>query len=199
MEVLEKSILRRVRGAGRGSLVTPNHFVDLGSRSAIDQALSRLSRAGTIKRLARGLYLFPETHAVLGELIPGPEKIAQALAGRGQAKLQPAGAYAANLLGLSEQVPAKVVFLTDGSSQTVQIGGTTIQLRRTTLRHMATAGRLSGLLIQAFRHLGQQHVTSERIEHLRTTIPHSQRQALLKDLKFAPGWIQAIFRDLAEQ
>ena len=73
------------------------------------------------------------------------------MAGRDRTRIQPTGAYAANVLGLSEQVPAKAVFLTDGQARTVKIGPTTIQLRRTTPKNMETAGRLSGLLIQTLR------------------------------------------------
>ena len=125
-------------------------------------------------------------HPLLGPLLPPPDAIAKAVAGRQQARLQPAGAYAANLLGLSEQVPAKVVFLTDGLSRTVQIGPMAIHLRRTTPRNMATAGRLSGLLIQALRHLGKAHATSERIAHLKRTLPADNRRALIRDIRFAP-------------
>lgn len=113
-------------------------------------------------------------------------------------RLQPAGAYAANLLGLSEPVPAKAVFLTDGASRTVRIGSMTIQLRQTTPRNMASAGRPSGLLIQALRHLGKEHVTPQRIAHLKRTLPAEKRWALLKDLQLAPAWILPILRDLAE-
>ncbi|HLE62617.1 MAG TPA: DUF6088 family protein, partial [Pyrinomonadaceae bacterium] len=113
-------------------------------------------------------------------------------------RLQPAGAYATNLLGLSEQVPAKVVFLTDGPSRTVKIGRQEIQLRRTTPRNMSAAGRLSGLLMQAFRHLGKQHITRGRIEHLKRTLPEKERQALLKDLRLAPAWMHPLFRELAD-
>jgi hypothetical protein len=84
-------------------------------------------------------------------------------------RLQPAGSYAANALGLTKRVPAKVVFLTDGISRTVTIGGMTIQPRRTTLRNMEPAGRLSGLLIQALRKLGKDHVTPDRIAHPKRT------------------------------
>lgn len=198
MQSLENSILRRLRGAGRGAMVTPNHLADLGSRQAVDQALARLAKDGRLRRLSRGLYLYPEEHPVLGALIPPPEKIALAIAGRDQARLQPAGAYAANLLGLSEQVPAKAVFLTDALSRTVRIENMTIQLRRTTPRNMAAAGRISGLIIQAFKHLGRDHVSPERIEHLRKTIPSEQRRTLLQDIKLAPAWMQNIFRNLAE-
>jgi hypothetical protein len=112
--------------------------------------------------------------------------------------LQPTGSYALNLLGLSEQVPAKVVFLTDGVSRNIRIEPMTIELRHTTPRNMATAGRLSGLLIQAFRSLGKEHVTAARIERLKKTIPLGERRKLLKDLALAPAWMHNIFRDLAE-
>jgi hypothetical protein len=102
------------------------------------------------------VYDFPNEHPVLGALAPSAEDIARALAGRDRTRLQPAGAYAANALGLSEQVPAKAVFLTDGPARTVKVGPTTIQLRRTTPKNMAAAGRLSGLLIQALRELGKE-------------------------------------------
>lgn len=135
---------------------------------------------------------------MLGPLMPSAEAVAKALAGRDRTRLQPAGAYAANILGLTEQVPAKAVFLTDGPSRTVRIGPTTIQLRRTTARNMAAAGRLSGLLIQAFRELGKEHVTPKRRQHLKRTLPAEKRRELLKDIRLAPAWMHSIFRELAE-
>src|SRR5262249_26118283 len=195
---IDSQILARIYGTGRGTIAVPRRFLDLGNRPAVGVALHRLSKKGVIRRLARGVYLYPETHPVLGDLTPPAETIAKAIASRDHARLQPAGAYAANLLGLSEQVPAKVVFLTDDASRTVQIGRMTIQLRRTTPRNMAAAGRLSGLVIQALRHLGKEHVTPERIAHLKKTLTAHQRQSLLKDLKVAPAWMPPILRDLAE-
>ncbi len=177
----------------------PADFLGIGSREAVDLALHRLTRKGTIRRLARGVYDYPKEHPILGLIQPSAETIACALAGRDQTRIQPAGAYAANLLGLSEQVPAKTVFLTDGPTRTVKIGSTTIQLRQTTARNMATAGRISGLLIQAFRELGKENITAGRIKHLKKTIPASARRELLKDLRYAPIWMHPIFRELAEQ
>ena len=169
---IDSKILAAIHGRGRGSVLVPADFLDIGSREAVDVVLHRLTRKGTIRRLARGVYDFPKTHPVLGPLQPSADKVAQALAGRDHTRLQPAGAYAANALGLSEQVPAKAVFLTDGPTRTVKIGPTTIQLRRTTARNMATAGRLSGLLIQALRELGKEHVTPERRQHLKLSLIH---------------------------
>lgn len=194
---IDARIVASIRKRGQGSVVVPSDFLDLGSRQAVDVALHRLARQGTIRRLARGVYDFPKRHPVLGPLTPSTEAIARALAGRDRTRIQPAGAYAANVLGLSEQVPAKAVFLTDGPSRTVKIGKTTIQLRRTTPRNMEAAGRLSGLLIQALRELGVAHISQGRIEHLRRTLPATDRRSLLKDLRLAPAWMHSIFRDLA--
>lgn len=180
-------------------MFVPADFVSIGSRAAVDIALHRLAKKGTIRRLARGVYDFPKVHPILGPLTPSAEAIAHALAGRDRIRLQPAGAYAANALGLSDQVPAKAVFLTDGPARTVKIGPTTIQLRRTTPRNMEAAGRLSGLLIQALRELGQEHITQQRRDHLKRTIPADKRRELLKDLRLAPAWMHSIFRELAEE
>ena len=197
MQTIDSKIKSRIFGKGRGAVFTPNDFLDLGGRDAVDKALSRLAAQKTIRRLARGLYEYPREHRELGILSPDIQKIAKALAGKDRMRLQPAGAYATNLLGLSEQVPAKAVFLTDGPSRTVKIGRQEIQLRHTTPRNMAAAGRLSGLLMQAFRHLGREHITPQRIAHLKRTLPAKERKQLLKDLALAPAWMHPLFRDLA--
>jgi hypothetical protein len=196
---IDSRIVTRIHRRGRGSVLVPGDFLDIGSREAVDLALHRLARKGMIRRLTRGVYDFPKEHPVLGLLSPSPDTVARALAGRDRTRLQPAGAYAANALGLSEQVPAKAVFLTDGASRTVKIGQTTIQLRRTTPRNMAAAGRLSGLIIQALRELGKEHVTTARVEQLKHTLPADKRRELLKDLTLAPAWMHPIFRQLAEE
>lgn len=196
---IDSKILATIHARGHGAVFVPDDFAGVGSREAIGIALHRLARKRTIRRLARGLYDFPKQHDVLGPLAPSAETVAKALAGRDRTRLQPAGAYAANALGLSEQVPAKAVFLTDGPTRTVKIGPMTIQLRRTTARNMAAAGRLSGLLIQAFRDLGKEHVTAQRLAHLKRTIPADKRRELIKDLRLAPAWMRPIFRELAEE
>src|SRR5438046_2761420 len=195
---VDARMLSRIYGSRGGGVFTPTDFLDLGSRRAVDLALHRLVGRKILRRIARGLYEYPRKHPELGILSPDIEQVARALAGKHRIRLQPAGAYATNLLGLSEQVPAKVLFLTDGQSRTVKIGRQEIQLRRTTPRNMAAAGRMSGLLMQAFRHLGKEHITHARIEHLKRTLPANERQRLLKDLPLAPAWMHPLFRELAE-
>jgi hypothetical protein len=192
-----KSIISRIYGRGRGSVFTPNDFLDLGSRNAVDQSLHRLAKSGPIRRRARGLYHYPETHPVLGEVIPAIDTVAKALAASERVKLLPSGAYAANLLGLSEQVPAKVVFLTNGRARKVKLGKLVIELRPTTPRRVSAAGRTSGLVLAALRYIGKNHVTPERIAHLRTSLSPEDRQRLLVDLPSAPAWLHAHLRAIA--
>ncbi len=180
-----------------GSVHIPADFLDLGSRRAVDLVLHRLVKGKVLRRLHRGIYEYPREHPELGTLSPDIDKIARALAGRHRIRLQPAGAYATNMLGLSEQVPAKAVFLTDGPSRRVKIGRQEIQLRHTSPRNMATAGRLSGMLVQAFRFLGKQHITPARMQHLKRTLPEKERRKLLKDLPLTPTWMHPLFRELA--
>ncbi len=178
-------------------MFTPESFRDLGSRNAVASALKRYKHAGLIRQLARGLYDYPRMDDQLGTLIPSTDDIAKALAGRDAIRLQPSGAYAANLLGLSTQVPMKVVYLTDGRSRTVQIGNRQIILKRTTPRNMATAGKISGLVIQALRHLGQKQVDGDVIAKLARRLDDAARRQLMKDIRSAPAWVADIIRKLA--
>lgn len=195
---IESAIFSRIKRWGRGCVVLPANFLDLGSRQAVGVALHRLEKTKSIRRLARGVYDFPIEDPLLGPLSPTIEAITRALSERDRFKLQPSGAYALNVLGLSEQVPAKIVFLTDGESRTLRVGSMTIQLRHTTPRNMAAAGRLSGLIIQALRSVGKQQVTQTRINRLKSSIPLRRRRELLKDIALAPAWMHPILYEIAE-
>jgi len=172
-------------------------FRDLGSPDAIHNALARYTESGTIRQLARGLYDYPRQHPKLGLLTPSADIVAEAIASRDATRLQPAGGYAANLLGLSDQIPMKVVFLTDGPTRSVTLGKQTITLKKTTPKNMAAAGKTSGLVIQALRHLGQRHADDATVNTLRQRLSDDDKRQLLKDLKHAPAWVADIMRQVA--
>lgn len=194
----DSRIIRRIKNRRRGWVFTPKHFLDLGSRRAIDLALHRLRAAGTIRQLARGLYDYPLQDSVLGTVAPSADAIARALVVRDAIRLQPSGAYAANMLGLSEQVPSRIVFLTDGPARRVKLGKREIILQQTTPRNMATAGRRSGTFIQALRHIGKDQIDDEVLAALRRQITDMDRVAIRRDLVHAPGWIADLLRLLTE-
>ena len=196
---IDSKVVSRIYGHGRGWVFTPNHFKDLGSRDAVASALKRHKQSGLIRQLARGVYDYPKIDPELGLLEPSTDDIAQALAGRDATRLQPSGAYAANLLGLSTQVPTKIVYLTDGRPRTVQIGKRQITLNQTTPRNMATAGKISGLVIQALRHLGSRDVDAATIEAVKKRLSASDRKRLLADIRHAPAWIADIIRKVAAE
>lgn len=189
MQDIEKSIIARIRGSGKGWCFSPADFIDMGSAAAIWTALHRLTQRGTIRRLAQGLYDFPRTHPQLGTLSPNPDAVARALARSRAIRIQPSGAYAANLLGLSEQVPARIMYLTDGASRRVKIGGREIILRRTTPRNMATANRISGTVIQALKFIGKERLTTRHAEILRKKLTANDKKRLVKDRIYAPEWM----------
>ena len=195
---IDSQMLRRIQQKGGGFVFTPADFLDLGPRNAIDLALSRHARAGTIRKLARGLYDRPRTDARLGPLSAGIDDIANALKGRDQSRLQAAGAHAANVLGLSDQVPVRAVFLTDGRSRRVQLGKRQIVLKHTTPRQMATAGRMSGTVIQALRWLGKQNVDDRTVKTLRRRLSAVDKQQLVEDIRYAPAWVADVIRSVAQ-
>lgn len=195
---IEKDVLSRVLSNNAGWVFTPADFLDLGGRTTVLSALFRLKKSGEIRQLTRGLYDRPRTDPDLGTLLPTADTIAAALARRDAVRIQAFGAHAANLLGLSEQVPMKVVFLTDGTARKVQIKRQQIVLKHTTARNMITAGRISGLVIQALRYLGKQNVTDDILARLRNRLDSTGRDQIRADAQYAPAWIAAIMRRLAD-
>ena len=196
---IDSKVLSRIYGHRGGWVFTPGDFLDLGNRTAIAAALKRHKQTGLIRQLARGLYDYPRSDPSLGVLTPQTDDIANALRDRDGTRLQSSGAHAANLLGLSEQVPVRVVYLTDGPSRQVQLGKRRIVLKRTTPRNMATAGKVSGLVIQALRWIGQRHTDERKVlSILRRRLSDADKKQLLKDLRYAPAWIADIMRKVAQ-
>jgi len=195
---IDSKVLSRIYGHDRGWVFTPADFQDLGSRTAVRLALMRHIRTNIIRQLSRGLYDFPRQDAQLGILAPSVDAIASALKTRHAIRLQPSGGYAANLLGLSDQVPMKVVFLTDGPNRRIPLGKLQIILKRTNPRNMATAGKMSGLVIQALRYLGARHVNSHIITALQQRLSIADKKQLLVDLGYAPAWVARLMRQIAE-
>jgi hypothetical protein len=199
MHDIANKIVSRIYGHGNGWCFTPKDFVDLGSPESVRIKLFRLARQQIIRRLAKGLYDYPEKHEQLGLLSPSHDAVAEALARHDRIRVQPTGAYAANLLGLSEQVPAKVVYLTEGRARRVKLGNREIRLKQTTSQHMATAGRISGTVIQALRYVGNDRLTAEHVRTLQRKLNAADKKCLRTDLIHAPAWMHKWLRQICEE
>ncbi len=196
---VDTQVLERIFAQGKGWVFTPTDFADLGSRTAVATALKRHKADGTIRQLGRGLYDRPRHDSKLGVLWPSLDAIVSAVKNRDAVRVQPTGAYAANLLGLSDQVPMRVFYLTDGPKRTIRLGEMIISFKHTTPRNMATAGRISGLVIQALRWLGQSNVDNRTVKILQNRMDPSSRQQLLADIRHAPVWIANVIRHIVQE
>jgi hypothetical protein len=189
MESLTLSVLERVKSGVPGAVFTPKAFDDLGNRAAVDQALSRLTRAGKIRRISRGVYDIPKTHPVLGPLSPDPDAVARAIAAQAGYRLQPTPARAANVLGLSSQVPAQIVYLIDGSSRRIMVGNQIIHFKHAGPRALLGAGTPAGVALQAIRAFGPDRLTAGVIQQLRQSLPSDTKTGLKKLAHHAPQWM----------
>lgn len=195
MQSVANKILKRIRGKGRGCVFVPTDFLDLGSRAGVDQVLSRLARNGVIRRLRRGIYDYPRLHAHLGALSPTPDDVAQAVARRAGHKVQPSGAQAANVLGLSTQVPARPIYVTAGPAQVLRVGPQTVRLRQA--RRFAGAGASSRAVFLALSYLGKDRVTDKVVSQLSTTLSRKDKRALDRDRRYATTWMQPVIDRVA--
>ena len=134
-----------------GTIFFPSDLVSLGAKTAnIRKALEREAKAGTILRLAQGMYLMPKIDSKygIGVIYPSYEEVAKRLAERDKITIVPTGAYAQNLLGFSTQVPMNLVYMTDGRSKTISLlNGYTIQFVHTPQKNMAFKNRIIMMLV----------------------------------------------------
>jgi hypothetical protein len=199
MKSITDQIIKRIQNKGRAFIFTAKDFLDLGNRGAVDMALSALANSGKIRRIQRGLYDYPKASELLGgTLAPDFDQVAHAIARKTGTRIQPSGAVAANLLGLSDQVPAKIVYLTDGRSRTLKIGSQTITFRQTSPKELLPNDKIA-LVVQALRFLGQEAVTDEVIDKIREGLSPTDRKRLQKTAKYASTWIPEAVRKIAEE
>lgn len=172
-----------------GKILFPTDFRGKGSEAAIKMALSRLVKEGRIERIAHGIYMHPKSHPTMGKLQPSLDEIAQGIAKRERVRIRPSGAYALNKLGLSSQIPTRLVYITDGQARQIQIGKGGIKFKPTTPKKFAMRGEISGLLIQALEELGPGKVNPDMVKKIKDLLNKEDPKKLDHDIKLAPAWI----------
>lgn len=196
MNTLPKTILLQARSLPEGGVLSPKEFLHLGSRSAVDQAFSRLAKAGTLLRVARGAYAAPVSSR-FGSRAPAPEKVVKALAEQSGEIVVPHGANADNALGLTQQVPIREVYLTSGRTRKLKLGRSEVLVKHAPRWMLALGTRPAGAAVRALAWIGPTHA-GQSLASLRRTLPRSEWQALASARATLPGWMaQAIGEEAA--
>jgi predicted transcriptional regulator of viral defense system len=193
---IELKIKNRIMEHGPGWCFTPMQFIDLGSDISIRKALSNLQKQKIIRRLTQGVYDYPKVHDVIGIVPPDLNMVAKAIAEKNGVQIQPAGAQAANLVGLSEQVPGRITFLTEGPSRKIKIGNQEIIFKKATKKVMSSAGTREGLLIQALKNIGKDHIDETAYTQIAKFLKNSSKQELKQNIRFAPTWIRSLIFEI---
>lgn len=200
MELTEKQIIARIRAHGRGFVFNTKLFSSLTNNSTnIRTALTRLVQKNSIRRLAHGLYDLPEVHPKLGLMMPSIEKVIEAFKASEAIEVQPTGAYAANLLGLTTQIPMRIELFTNGPKRVITIGKQVIILKPTTPKNMVGAGTKAGLILHALRQIGKENINDEMIDQIKNQIEDKDIKYIKKQIQFAPIWIAKIMRSLIKE
>ncbi len=190
--IVENKIAELLKSFPKGSVLFVDDFLDYGNPESVKKSLLRLKEKEVLVRLAHGIYFFPKIDKELGILFPSTEDIAKAIARRDKAKIVPTGVQALNKLGLSTQVPMKVVYLTDGAARSIQVGKRIITFKNTSPKNLLAKGEISSLVIQALKTIGQSKVDDEILVKIQTLLQKEKIENLLNDAKLAPAWINKI-------
>ncbi len=187
MNTLPEMILLHARSLPEGGVLSPKEFLHQGSRAAVDQALSRLTKEGKLLRVARGAYVTPVSSR-FGTRTPAPEKVVEALAAQSGEIVVPHGATAANDFGLTQQVPIREVYLTSGPSRKLQLGRSEITVKHAPRWMLVLGAGPAGSAVRALAWMGPAHA-GKSLTALRRRLPPAEWQALASARAALPSWM----------
>jgi hypothetical protein len=190
--IVEKKIAEVLKSYPKGTVLFVDDFLEYGNSESVKKALFRLKEKEILVRLTHGIYLYPKIDKELGILFPSTEDIAKAIARRDKARIVPTGVQALNKLGLSTQVPMKVVYLTDGATRSIKVGKRSITFKNTSPKNLMAQGEISSLVIQALKTIGQSKLDDDTLFKILTVLKKENTENIRNDAKLAPAWINKI-------
>ena len=203
MQTIEKAIVSRIYGRGRGWAFSANDFSAEFGRNTIDWVFSKLLSSGTIRRVHRGIYDYPKFSDLLQQAAsPDFDQVAQAFARKFSWRIQPSGDAALNLLGLSTAVPGRLVYLSDGPNRQYHVGTVnafTLEFKKSALKDVGFKHRESGLIVQAIKALGKERVDDSVVASIRKQLDDSARKRVLKDTVTATGWVYEAIKRICRE
>ncbi|MBO5594922.1 MAG: hypothetical protein J5931_10010 [Prevotella sp.] len=201
--MMTNKISLEIAGMTPGQVFFPSDLAKIGAKSShVLKVLERATKAGTILRLAQGIYYYPKTDDKygLGVIYPTYEEVAKRIAERDKVTIVPTGAYAQNKLGFSTQVPMNIVYLTDGASKTIKmLNGYTIKFVHTTQKNLAYKNRLLQMLVFSLKDFGKENITQEQIARTREILQNIPLEKIKDDLGLMPAWIKDFILEQYEQ
>ena len=196
MNMKRKNLKIRIAEMDDGCIFFVSDFLDLSNDKQVSRMLSEVESQGLIVRLAKGIYCKP-TQTRFGPLYPDISKIVEAVAQRDHAQVLPSGYTAANMLGLSTQVPMAYTYITSGSSRKLTVEGKTVNLQRAVPRNFAYKTRLAALIVQALKATGEENIGREEISALKNAIDKNpDKEAFRSDVLLMPIWMKSIIKPL---
>lgn len=198
LQPIDEIILKSVRATKSASTFSAKDFSKLGNPAAVRKALERLSKRNLLRRVHRGFYDRPHAHPLLGQTAPDPMGLVRGMMKGSGAHWQASGAYAANLLHLSDQVPSKIVILTDGVPRKVRLGNLTLDFRRAAPRNLLGAGKPAGLVFQALRYLRPSGITPAIMARLQRELDPQTKAALKSFATNLPEWMRPIIEQIVK-
>ena len=187
MRSLPHRILEYAEALPEATPICPGALLHLGSRGAVDQALSRFAREGKLMRICQGVYMRP-VETPFGRRAPGLDKVVAELAMLWGETIVPGGASAANVLGLTTQVPVQLVYLTSGPTRRLQLGAHTVQLRHAPRWQLAAPHSVAGVVIRALAWMGPEEVA----DGLKCIVPRlscEEFDKLARARAIMPAWM----------
>jgi hypothetical protein len=196
---LQTLILNRITRHGPDWAFGPFDFSDMADPRAIAVTLGRMVKTGLIHRIAHGLYDKPHPHPILGQVGSGPDALVQAIARKRKLRILPSTALAANQLELTTQVPAQLVYHTDGAASTFQSGALTIHFKRNSGKLLSLANSPTGWVVQGLRAFGKDGIRPDHIRTLRRKLDSSAKRRLLAEQSAAPAWMRPHLSAIARE
>lgn len=183
-------IEKRIHASAYGTMFITADFRDIASCGAANRALQRLAEEGTIRRVLRGIYEYPRYSELLQEYVaPSPDAAAHALARSFGWTIVPCGDIALNSLGLSTQVPAVQLYVSDGPYKTYPFGSGTLQFKHTASRELKRVSYKTALTIQALKTLGEERCSDAMLARIARNLTKQEKQTLLAEAQYTTAWI----------
>jgi hypothetical protein len=182
-ESVNQIIELKIRKAKPGSVFLPSDFKAMGASTAIRKSLSRIVVSGKLERMGQGIYVVPKVDRVFGKVLPSLEELAEVLSRKEHVKIKPSGQYALNKVGLSTQVPMKLVYLTSGHSKRIQIGKSAIVFKSTTAKRLSMKGDITSLLFLALEELDLEKLSVGQRDRIIQLLKKESPENLKHDLR----------------